>query len=144
MRRHFREIRIARAILAGLSSIRTTSAASMAASEPRAPMAIPISARESTGASLIPSPTNASFSFSLLSCNSFSTQLTLSAGSSSLCTSSNFNSPATCSATVLLSPVSITHFFTPEFFRDAMASFAPSLITSEIRMYPAYFPSTAT
>ena len=34
-------------------------------------MAIPISARESTGASLIPSPTNASFSFSLLSCNGF-------------------------------------------------------------------------
>ena len=47
------------AIFAGLSSISTISAASIAASEPILPMAIPISARDSTGASLIPSPTKA-------------------------------------------------------------------------------------
>ena len=43
----------------GSSVIRTTSAASMAASEPRPPIAIPTSARARTGASLIPSPTKA-------------------------------------------------------------------------------------
>ena len=56
----FREIFMARAILEGLSSISTMSAASMAASEPMAPMAMPMSARVSTGASLMPSPTKAS------------------------------------------------------------------------------------
>ncbi len=50
--------------LNGSSSISTMSAASIAASDPMAPMAIPISALERTGASLMPSPTNASFSFS--------------------------------------------------------------------------------
>ena len=44
------------ATLEGMSSMRATSAASMAASEPMAPMAIPPSARASTGASLMPSP----------------------------------------------------------------------------------------
>ena len=44
------------AALEGMSSMRTTSAASTAASEPMAPMAIPTSARASTGASLMPSP----------------------------------------------------------------------------------------
>ena len=39
------------------SSIRTISAASIAASEPRDPMANPTSALMSTGASFIPSPT---------------------------------------------------------------------------------------
>ena len=42
--------------LPGSSFISTTSAASMAASEPKAPMATPTSARESTGASFTPSP----------------------------------------------------------------------------------------
>ena len=51
---------MALAIFRGSSSISTTSAASMAASEPMAPMAMPISARDSTGASLMPSPTKAS------------------------------------------------------------------------------------
>lgn len=54
-----REISMAFAIFDGLSSIKTTSAASMAASLPSAPIAIPTSARANTGASLIPSPTNA-------------------------------------------------------------------------------------
>ena len=60
MRMHLREMRMALAIFRGSSSISTTSAASMAASEPMAPMAMPISARDSTGASLTPSPTKAS------------------------------------------------------------------------------------
>ena len=48
-----RAMPIARAMLDGLSSMSTTSAASMAASEPIAPMAMPMSARVSTGASLM-------------------------------------------------------------------------------------------
>ena len=60
-------------IFMGSSSIRTTSAASMAASEPIAPMAMPISARESTGASFMPSPTKASLPFLPVSASSFST-----------------------------------------------------------------------
>ncbi len=43
----------------GESVISTASAVSIAASEPKAPMAIPTSARASTGASFIPSPTKA-------------------------------------------------------------------------------------
>ncbi len=50
---------IASTSLDGSSVIRTTSAASMAASEPSPPIAIPTSARARTGASLIPSPTKA-------------------------------------------------------------------------------------
>ena len=42
----------------GLSSIITTSAFSIAASEPSPPIAIPISALAKEGASFIPSPTN--------------------------------------------------------------------------------------
>ena len=54
------EIAMDLAIFEGLSSIRTTFAASIAASLPSAPIAIPISARAKTGASFIPSPTKAS------------------------------------------------------------------------------------
>ena len=132
------------AIFAGSSSMRTISAASMAASEPRAPMAIPISALESTGASFIPSPTNASFSFSPLAAMSFSTSSTLSPGRSSLLTSSTPSSLPTASATFLASPVSMTTFSTPAALRPLMASFAFGLTTSDMSIYPAYFPSTAT
>lgn len=59
----FLEILTIDAILRTSSSISTTSAASIAASDPMLPMAMPISALVSTGASLMPSPTNASFSF---------------------------------------------------------------------------------
>ena len=93
IRRHLREMRMALEIFKGSSSISTTSAASMAASEPMAPMAMPISARDSTGASLMPSPTKASLPSALLSRRS--TCATLSAGRSSLCTSSTHSSPAT-------------------------------------------------
>ena len=57
MRRHLRAMSMAWMSLAGSSSISTTSAASMAASEPMPPMAMPTSARDRTGASLTPSPT---------------------------------------------------------------------------------------
>ena len=77
-----RAMRMASAILAGSSSIRTTSAASMAASEPRAPMAMPTSARDKTGASLMPSPTKARFSLGCFAARSVSIWSTLSPVSS--------------------------------------------------------------
>jgi len=132
MARHLREIRIAWEIFMGSSSIRTTSAASIAASDPIAPMAIPISARVSTGASLIPSPTKARFPFPLFSRRSSSTFCTLSAGRSSLRTWSMPSSFATASATSFASPVSMTVLATPTDFRAAMAAFDVSFTTSEI------------
>ena len=140
---HLREMRMALTIRLGSSSMRTTSAASMAASLPMAPMAMPISARVSTGASLMPSPTKASFSFSPFAASSFSTSATLSAGSSSARTSSTPSPAATSSATRCASPVSMTVFFTPHFFSAATASAACGFGTSEITIWPAYFPSIA-
>ena len=137
MRIHFFAIRIALTIFIGSSSIRTTSAASIAASEPIAPIAIPISALESTGASLIPSPTKASFSFSVFFARSSSTLLTLSAGRSSLYTRSTPSSPATCCATLSISPVSMTVSLMPFFLRFTIASFEVGFRTSEIRICPA-------
>ena len=131
---HFLAIRIALTIFNGSSSIKTISAASIAASEPRAPMATPISARESTGASLIPSPTKASFSFSTFLARSSSTFSTLSAGRSSLYTSSTFNSAATCFATGSASPVNMTVLRIPAFFSSRMASAECSFTTSAIRI----------
>ena len=122
MRMHFLEILIAFAICRGLSSISTTSAASIAASEPIAPIAIPMSARVNTGASFMPSPTKARFSFSDFMERSFSTSDTLSPGSNSLCTSSTPRSAATCLATLSASPVSMIVFLTPAFFSSAIAS----------------------
>ena len=132
--RHLREILIAFEIFIGSSSIKTTSAASIAASDPIAPMAIPISALVRTGASLIPSPTNASFSLPDFAARSSSTFVTLSPGSNSLYISSIPRLPATSSATRFASPVNITVFFTPAFFNSASASFACGFITSEITM----------
>ncbi len=63
MRIVFLEIEIAKSILDGSSVIITTSEASMAASAPNPPIAIPISANAKTGASLIPSPTKITFPF---------------------------------------------------------------------------------
>ena len=112
--------------------------------EPSAPIAIPISALESTGASLIPSPTNASISSLPLLLRSFSTSITLSAGKSSLLTSSTPSFPATCSATFLASPVSIITFLTPAFLSAAIACCDVGLITSDITIQPAYMPPIAT
>ena len=134
---HFFAIRIALTIFCGSSSIRTTSAASIAASEPSAPIAIPISALESTGASLIPSPTKASFSFAVFFARSSSTFVTLSAGRSSLYTRSTPSSPATCCATLSISPVSMTVSLMPCFLRFAIASFDVGFGTSAIRICPA-------
>ena len=79
----FRDIFTASAMLDGSSFISTTSAASMAISEPKPPIAIPISALAITGASFIPSPANATSlrSGSFISCSTFST---LFSGRSSL------------------------------------------------------------
>ena len=74
-------ISIALDILLGSSVISTTSAASIAASEPKPPIAIPTSARANTGASFIPSPTNAIFSFSVLPSYKSSNLSTFSLGS---------------------------------------------------------------
>ena len=128
---------MALAIFRGSSSIRTISAASMAASEPMAPMAMPISALDSTGASLMPSPTKASFPLPDRASSSFSTWATLSAGSSSLNTWSIPKSEATCSATALASPVSITVLSTPAERRAEMACLEPGFTTSETTMCPA-------
>ena len=75
------EIFIAVTTLDGLSSIITTSAASITASEPRPPIAIPMSALVKTGASLMPSPANITLplEFVISSSNLF----TLSSGKSS-------------------------------------------------------------
>ena len=140
---HFLDIFMALDIFMGSSSIRTTSAASMAASEPIAPMAMPISARESTGASFMPSPTKASLPFLPVSASSFSTSATLSAGSRSLRYSSMPSFFAMYSATRPISPVSMTVFFTPIFFSSAMAALEVGFSTSDITTWPAYLPSMA-
>ena len=129
-----------------LSSIITTSAASIAASEPMRPIAMPMSERISTGASFMPSPVNAScppFPAAFSASSSSSTLLTLSAGSSS---AQNVSSPisfATASATSRLSPVSITVFLTPSFLSFAMASAVVSFISSAMMIYPINLPSSA-
>ena len=119
------------------------SAASMAASEPSAPIAMPISARESTGASLMPSPTKARFSRGRFSSSRASTCVTLSAGSSPARYSVSPSCEATALAAGSASPVSITARRTPARLSPAMALAAVGLTTSEIKMYPAYRPSTA-
>ena len=128
---------MARAMRAGSSSIRTMSAASMAASEPRAPIAMPRSARERTGASLMPSPTKARFSRGCFSSSRASTCATLSSGSRP----ARYSPMPSCAATALAagsaSPVSMTVRRTPARLRPAMALAAVGLTTSEIRMYPA-------
>ena len=73
------EMEIASLILERSSSMMTMSAASIAASLPSPPIAIPISACTSTGASFIPSPTKASVLFSSFFIN-FSTRSNLSCG----------------------------------------------------------------
>ena len=136
IRRHLRLILMALAIFSGSSSISTTSAASMAASEPRAPMAIPISARDSTGASLMPSPTKASLRRPPHSLSSSSTQDTLSAGSSSARYSVRPTSEATFLATGSASPVSMTVFSTPARRSSAMACLDVSFNSSAMTMWP--------
>ena len=80
----FLEIFIASTTLDGSSVINTTSAASIAASLPSPPIAIPMSEIAKTGASLIPSPIKAKFPFSDLFFINSSTFSTLSLGSNSV------------------------------------------------------------
>ena len=143
MRRVCRAMRMATPSFSSLSSINTTSAASMAASLPMAPMATPTSARESTGASLMPSPTNTSWRPSFFSPSRRSTWVTLSAGSSPACTSSMPSRSATVQAASGASPVNITSFSTPSCFRSFRAWAAPGFRASSMRITPAYWPSTA-
>ena len=115
----------------------------MAASEPMAPMAMPISARRSTGASLMPSPTKASLAPDGFFSSCSSTFATLSAGRSWLYTWSTPRSAATRSATAPASPVSMTVLSTPAAFSCRMASLAVGFSTSEMTMWPMYAPSIA-
>ncbi len=138
--------RIAVPSLDGLSSIITTSAASIAASLPNAPMAIPTSALMITGASLIPSPTKARRFLRPLGsfAASSSTFLTLSSGSRFAYISLIPTCSATSFAICRLSPVSMTMDSTPRVFSSFIASLASGLISSETMMYPAKTLSTAT
>ena len=140
----FLAIAYATAILPGSSSIKTMSAASIAASWPIAPIAIPTSARIKTGASLIPSPVKINVLSSSFSRRSCSTLSTLSPGISSAHTVSMPSSFATLSATSFLSPVSITTLSIPHFLIDVIASLTPSLISSAIVIHPLYTPFSAT
>ena len=114
--------------------IRTTSAASMAMSVP-APMAIPISALVSAGASLIPSPTMATFPCS------FRARITLSfpSGSTPAITSSTPAWAPMAFAVRSLSPVSITTRI-PMFWSSFTARGLSSLITSATAIIPRSFP----
>ena len=144
MRSVFLAILTTDAIFVTSSSIRTISAASIAASEPILPIAIPMSALVSTGASLIPSPTNARRSFCFSAFKSASTCSTLPPGNSSACTSSIPSVCATVSAASLRSPVSMTVCLTPTCFISRIASFAPSLMVSEMTTAPSNTPLHAT
>ena len=128
-------------MLDGLSSIITTSAASIAASCPRPPIAMPISALARTGASFIPSPANATFSPSLTPDNTSSNLSTLSPGNNSLYTSVIPIASATCLAIPALSPVSITVLSTPKLLRPLIASFESPFISSAITIAPIHLIS---
>jgi len=75
-----RDISTACANLEGSSVISTMSAASIAASEPNAPIATPMSAIERTGASFMPSPTKASLVLAVFFSINFSSISTFSCG----------------------------------------------------------------
>ena len=115
--------------------IRTTSAASMAISVP-APMAIPISALVRAGASLMPSPTIATFPFF------FRERITLSfpSGSTPAMTSSTPAWAPIALAVRSLSPVSMTTWI-PMFCSSLIASGLSSFITSATAIIPISFRS---
>ena len=119
--------------------IKTTSAASMAASAPL-PMAAPTSAPASTGASLIPSPTNIALPFCSRICLRAAS---LSSGSSLAYTVSMPVFSATALALASVSPVSIT-VVRPACLIRPMASAASRLMVSAMTSVPAKVPSTAT
>ena len=101
-------------------------------------MAIPISARVSAGASLIPSPTMMTFPFS---CNA-RTSASLPSGRTPAMTSSTPAAFPIAFAVRSLSPVSMTTFM-PRDLSSRMAFGLSSLITSATAMIPKSFPSAA-
>ena len=115
----------------------TTSALSMATSAP-APIAIPISARVRAGASLMPSPTIATFP-------SFCSERTADAfpsGSTPAMTRETPASEAMAPAVFSLSPV-IMAISIPIFLRDATASAESRFSTSATAITPRRCPSSS-
>ena len=137
LRRAARLSRMAAGTSDSLLFISTTSAASMATSVP-APMAMPISALVSAGASLMPSPTMTTLPFS------FSLRITLSfpSGSTPAITSSTPAWAPMAFAVRSLSPVSMTTWM-PMFRISLMAAGLSSLITSATAIMPQSAPSRA-
>ena len=117
--------------------IRTTSAASIAISVP-APIAIPISALVSAGASLIPSPTMATFPFFF----NFRITASFPSGRTSAMTSSTPAWRPIAFAVLSLSPVSITTWI-PIFCSSLTAFGLSSLMTSATAMIPISWSSFA-
>ena len=74
---------------------------------------------------------------------SSSTRDTLPSGRSSAWNSSMPACLATASAAAFRSPVSIIVLALHSFFSEASAAGVPGFISSDITIYPAYFPSTA-
>ena len=111
-----------------LSSIKTISLASIVASLPRPPIAIPTSASLITGTSLIPSPTKATLLFFLYSSSIF----TLSSGSKFPKLLSILSFLDISLTTLASSPDNMIIFFIPFFFNSCSDFFALSLILSLI------------
>ena len=112
-------------------------------------MAMPTSARVSTGASLMPSPTKASLPFpapcAWVSSSSFSTSVDLVLRAAAARGTRRCPAPSPRrAATSARSPVSMTVFFTPAARKAATASAASGLTTSAMTMWPMYSPSSDT
>ena len=135
----FCAILMAAGIFVSLSSIITTSAASIAASDPNAPIAIPTSALASTGASFIPSPTNITDLFVTLLLTISSSFATLSVGSSCVYILSIPILLATSFVGFSWSPVSIIIFFTSFFFFHIAFSVS-GFSSSDSVIYPTNSP----
>ena len=134
-----RPISTASATLAMSSATSTTSADSLAAVEPRAPMAMPTSAAARTGASLTPSPTMITGRGSIAA-----TAFTLSSGSSPARTSVMPRPSATAAAVPWPSPVSMTVRRMPSPARRCRVAAAFSRTASLMISVPAKRPSMPT
>ena len=126
--------RIAAETSVSLLFIRTTSAASIATSVP-APIAIPMSARVSAGASLMPSPTMAT----LPRFRSFRITRSFPSGRTPAITSSTPACAPIAWAVRSLSPVSMTTC-SPMFWSSRIACPLSSLIVSATAISPMYSP----
>ena len=129
--------RIPRTTSIRLFFIRTMSAASTATSAP-APMAAPISALVSAGASLMPSPTIMTLPSDISSATAFS----LPSGSTPAMTLSTPATFPTASAVLSLSPVSMTTL-SPMAFSSLIACALSSFTVSATAMIPRSFESSA-